>query len=269
MSAAEREQALAGRSAEARKILESKLKEYEALPPEEREIRVRAVQFRVYLRPLMEVPASNRVDQLARIPEPDRTLIAERLQHWDQLSPDLRSELLQNESALSALIHPELALPRGRPNAEATVKHQAAMEVAIQRWHALPEEKRRQLQQHFHLVFRLDDEQKEKSFQTLNETERRQMDRTVQTFRALTPAQRDACIASVQRFTELSSHERAEFLRNVELWQDMTPKERQLWREMVARFRVRRPPPPPPPLPPRALPSVPVRGLDSMVATNN
>ena len=268
MPASEREKALAGRSPADRQIIEAKLKEYDALSPEEREMRLRAVQLRLYLRPLMQVAPSNRAERIAAIPEPDRDLINRRLANWDRLPGELQRELLENESALSALVHPDIALPRGSTGAPGLPPQQRPiLEGAIERWNALPEEKRRQINEHFQSIFQLDDREKARFLEPLSEPERRQMLYTLRTFRGLTPAQREACLAGVHKFTELSAEERQTFLRNAELWQEMPPRDRQLWREIVARFRIQRAPLPP--MPPPPLPRVPRPPESTLVATNN
>src|SRR2546425_3733073 len=53
MAPAEREKILAARSTEDRQILEGKIREYESLPPPEREARLRSLQLRLYVRPLI------------------------------------------------------------------------------------------------------------------------------------------------------------------------------------------------------------------------
>src|SRR5687767_12473843 len=75
MTPAEREKILATRSPQDRQLLEAKLKEYDALSPEQREARLKSLQLRLYLRPLMKMDHSNRVERLATIPEADRELI--------------------------------------------------------------------------------------------------------------------------------------------------------------------------------------------------
>src|SRR5213075_2020455 len=63
-----------------RRRLQAKLQEYAALTPDERETRLRATELRWYLAPLMRTPATNRVAQLAPVPEEYRTMLEERLQ---------------------------------------------------------------------------------------------------------------------------------------------------------------------------------------------
>src|ERR1019366_7847670 len=60
MNGAERKQALTNRSPEGQKLILDKVREYESLPPDERELRLRVTELRWYLVPLMTAPATNR-----------------------------------------------------------------------------------------------------------------------------------------------------------------------------------------------------------------
>src|SRR6185436_7401202 len=64
LTAAEREEALAEKSPEQKRLLLAKLREYESLKPEERDLRLRLIQLRLYLVPLMKLPPSERRDKI-------------------------------------------------------------------------------------------------------------------------------------------------------------------------------------------------------------
>src|SRR5712692_5915012 len=115
MSPAERETVLATRSPGQRQTLQTKLREYEALPPLQRESRLCTLQLRLYLRPLMEAPLSNRFERVAVVPQPDRRLVEERLQVWDQLPPEAQRKSLTNEMFLRYLFRPEPPMPWSSP----------------------------------------------------------------------------------------------------------------------------------------------------------
>src|SRR6185436_5663093 len=84
----ELDRALASIAEPARKRLQAKLQEYAALSPDERDARLRATELRWYLAPLMRTPPTNRIAQLALVPEDYRTLVEERLKLWDLLPPE-------------------------------------------------------------------------------------------------------------------------------------------------------------------------------------
>src|SRR5271170_8524159 len=69
-----------------------KVNEYEALDPDERELRLRATELRWYLMPLLQTGPTNRAEQLARVPDDLRDLVKDRLVQWDILPPPLKQE---------------------------------------------------------------------------------------------------------------------------------------------------------------------------------
>jgi hypothetical protein len=120
------------------------------------------------------------------------------------------------------------------------------LERGIQQWDAMSEGQRRSTLNRFNQFFQLTPPEKQKALETLSEPERRQIEKTLQTFGSLPPAQRAQCIRSFAKFTSLSLEERQQFLKNAERWKLMSPGERQAWRQLVNRL--------PPPLPPGVRP---------------
>lgn len=222
----ERLQALTNRPPEARKQILSKLREYETLKPDERELRLKATELRWYLYPLMRAPQTNRAAFLARIPTADRPLVEDRLREWDKLSPQAQRELLENEAVIRVMT----AEPTGSnaaPRPFLTARR-------VQEWQALPEDERQKLIAQFRLYFQLRPEEQAKVLRTLSEAERQQIEKTLDKFAHLSPAQRRQCMRSFEKFASLSPAERQQFLKNAERWTLMTPEERQKWRELVS-----------------------------------
>ncbi len=233
MSPAERERVLATRSPKQREVLQSKLREYEALPPLERESRLCTLQLRLYLRPLMEAPLSNRWERVAEIPQPDRGLVEKRLQVWDQLSPEVQRESLTNEVVLRCLFRPEPPIP-GPSGPE--LKPQAILDKINQ-------------------LLESSEKEKTKVLNEFTQPERQRMQKTLQAFERLSKTQREQCIRGFQKL--------AQFLSNVDYWQSMSSKDRQAWQGLIYRLSAPRPPQPAPPAP--KLPTVPPSRL---TATN-
>ena len=100
MNPGERNQALSNRPPENRKLILAKVREYESLDPNQRELRLQATDLRWYLWPLMNSSATNRSEQVAHIPEGMRELIRVRLEAWDNLSNGVQRELVTNEATL-------------------------------------------------------------------------------------------------------------------------------------------------------------------------
>jgi hypothetical protein len=230
----ERRTNLAARPAETRERLLAKIREYQGLTAEERELRLIATELRWFLKPLMTLPLTNRSAELATIPTNLLEMVQARLEQWDKLSPAVQRMMLTNEHGATYL----------------------ASGSAAKLYPPLPSDRVRQkLQDRFEQLFELTSAEKEKVLATLSEPEQRQMQKTLEAFGKLTPAQRVQCVQSFAKFSSMSAAERQEFLKNATRWAQMTPAERQSWRELVSRapevpplptFTTRRPPLPPP-----------------------
>jgi len=236
----ERKNYLTNRTADVQKRLLDKIREYQALTPEERELRLTATELRWYLLPLMSAPATNRPAQLALIPPGPRELVATRLQQWDQLAPPVQQQLLTNRQAVSYI---------------------AGEEAGAQLPVSSADQIRRKLQGRLNRLLELTASEKEKVLQSLSDAERRQMEKTLAAYGKLTPPQRQQCLRSFTQFATMSLGEREEFLKNAERWSQMSPAERQAWRELVSTAPTKPPrpviklPPPLPRLPNRSAPS--------------
>jgi len=242
-----REQALTNRPPEVRKMILDKIHEYESLSPGERELRLQVTELRWYLRPLMSIPATNRIAQLAMVPESHRELVAARLEEWDQLSPEMQRELLANEATIRYLTE-----IKGPPDGQ--------RQQTLDQWSSMSEEQRRRILEHFRKFFELTVQEKQKLLGSLPALERGQIEKALRTFDNLPPEERDQCIQSFAKFAGLSPAERQQFLKSAERWKLMTPSQRAAWRAVV---RTLPPPLPPgvsarlkgpPPLPPGVLP---------------
>jgi len=213
MPTAERRQFIATRNTNAQERLVQKLREYQALSPEQRELRLKATELRWYLQPLMRSPATNRPAQLALIPENLRDMVADRLEQWDRVPSPVQQMFLTNEQAVGYLAR--LDAPTNFPPRPTIQIRQKMIDRVNQ-------------------LFDLTPNEKEKVLATLSDAERQQMERTLDAFKKLSPAQRRQCLLSFKQFTEMSAAERQEFLKNAERWSQMTPAERQSWREVVS-----------------------------------
>jgi len=269
LNAAERKQLLAARPPEIRKRILAKVGEYESLPPDERELRLRATELRWFLWPLMQMPATNRLEQLAMVPEQDRKLVEDRLREWDKLSADMQKELLDNEAAVRIMTAPEDQ--KGKLTENLSPAQRETLQAGILKWQALSEEQRQKIMRRFNRFFDLTTEEKHKALSTLSEPERQQIEKTLRAFGNLTAAQRASCIRSFDKFASLSLADRQQFLKNAESWKLMSPGQRQAWRELVHKIP-QMPPFPPgfdfPPLPPQPMPSGLPRGIHSVASTN-
>jgi hypothetical protein len=191
MSPADRKQALTNRPVEVQKQILAKVREYETLRANERELRLQATELRYYLMPVLNSPATNRAAQLVTIPEPARKLVIVRLRQWDQLSPEVQQELLENEAAVRYFTEATASNsdPR-RGAAENSSARQLKLEASLARWRALPEAERNRIEQRFHTFFELSADEKNRALVSLSVPERQQIEKTLNSFSSLPPPQR-------------------------------------------------------------------------------
>lgn len=257
-SPAERRQSLTNRPPEVRSRILAKLREYESLKPDERELRLRATELQWYLQPFMSDPKSDREARLALIPEDMRKLVAGRLAKWDLLPPEIQAEMVDNEMTSRYFTQLQAATEEQRKLilARMSPERRAKLEAGLDRWRRLSPEQRDATLQGFNAFFELTPEEKEKTLNTLSEAEQRQMEKTLEAYANLPVSQRVQCIRSFEKFTRMTLAERQEFLKNAERWKLMTPAERESWRTLV-RFAPLQPPMPSPVRLPLARPPAP------------
>ncbi len=251
-NSAERNRLLEDRPPESRKRILAKLREYESLKPDERELRLQATELRFYLRPLMSQAPAERAEALAAIPADKRGLIESRLQEWDHLPEAARRELLDNEAAINYFAEIQSATEEQKRRILETMSpaRREKLQTGMIYWRQLPENQRRTILDRFNRFFELTPGEKRRALATLSEPERRQIEKTLTAFGSLPSAERAACIRSFEKFASLSLEERQLFLKNAEKWKVMPPEQRQAWRDLVAKLNQHPPLPPNVPLPP-------------------
>ncbi|HXR04739.1 MAG TPA: DUF3106 domain-containing protein [Verrucomicrobiae bacterium] len=257
MAPEERAQQLAIYPPPIREGIEAKIREYEQLDPNERELRLRATELRWYLLPLLRESPTNRAAQLAQVPDDLRDLVQSRLDQWIILPEQLQQEFLDSERVLHYFAR--VGSTNGAPAPGDWGRTPPDSELA--RWNALPEDQRKRIAEQVNRFFALTPDEKQETLNTLSDVEREQMEETLKTFDNLPAAQRTECIRAFAKFASMNAAEKREFLRNAERWSQMTPAERQTWRDLVANVPNW---PPMPPMPDSALESAP-----PPVATNH
>ena len=243
LPAAERNAALTNRPPETRERIKAKVREYLALDPDERELRLRATELRWWLAPLFKVAPADRAARVASAPEELRGIISARLAQWDALAPALQQEFLDNDKTLHYFARVEPT------NAVASTAEQ--QNISAQ----------------FNQFFELTPAEKSQALNTLSAAERTAMERTLAAFEKMPPPQRLQCVRNYATFAGLTAAERADFLKNAARWAQLSPKERQSWRDLVARVPLQ-PPMPPMILPANLIPHTTPKPPRSSVATN-
>jgi hypothetical protein len=261
LEAAPEEQArqLAAKPERARRVLEAKLREYQLLPPEERELRLRATELRWYLRPLMALAPAEWPGRVASVPEDYRALVEERLRQWEQLPADLQREVLDHETTIDYFLRLQSSTPTQRDATREAMSppQREKLERELAQWQTLPADRRQRMCSQFQRFFELPEREQQKTLHAFTADERQQMERTLEAFAKLPAGQRRVCVASFRKFAEFTPAERAEFLKSADRWKSLTPQERDAWRKLVTRLPPSPPPlqqpqrPPPPPQPPQ------------------
>ena len=227
MTPDERDIFLTNRPPEIRARILAKVAEYEALNPNERELRLRATELRWYLMPLLRESSTNRAARLTLVPSDVRDLVQDRLTEWSILPPPVQDEFLENEHILRYFAQMDAS------NNPAEDSGRAPSDAERSHWNALSEPERRQVTAGFNHFFDLTPDEKQAALNTLSEPERRQMGKTLQAFDKMPAAQRAECVSAFAKFASMSDKEKAEFLKNAERWSAMSPAERQAWRDLV------------------------------------
>jgi hypothetical protein len=262
LSTAERAHRLTNYSETARARLLEKVSYYQALSPEEREVRLLATELRWWLMPLMQQAEPERTKGLQLVPERLRKLVAGRLEMWAMVPPQLQQEMLDNEG-----IAQKFAQFQGSTASQQAAALQALSEAdrkmlqaGLERWSAMSAEQRRLTCEQFGRYFELSPRERQKILGTLSEAERRQMEQTLASFANLPPKKRQACVRSFEKFASMSVAERKQFLQNAQRWEKMSQTERDTWRNLVSRVPEFPPLPPgfgAPPMPPSLRPGSP------------
>jgi hypothetical protein len=250
-----------------RQIL-AKLGEYDALSPNQRELRLKVTELRWYLWPLMNTPATNRTAQVEHLPEEMRRLVLERLVQWDKLPTAVQNDIRDQEGTIRYFTEMEGAtqVQRDTKLESLSPAGRQELETRIAQWRALPEAQRQRALEHFDRFFGLNPQEKARTLSSLSEPERRKIETIIHSFGKLSPGERARCIRGLDRFTGMSVEERLKFLRNAEQWKAMSPDQRDAWTRLVSKYSIRPPLPPglgTPPLPPMPRPPA-----ASLVATN-
>jgi predicted Fe-S protein YdhL (DUF1289 family) len=246
MSQGERERALAGKPDNYKKAVLDKVQEYEALPPDIREARLRQTQLRWDLTQLMKLPPEARPAILKDITPGDRSFLEDRLRQWDRTETNLQQTFLANAGFLDSYLRWQASSPAEQNEFLAKLPPDRRQDWSreLARWETMPQDERRRLSDQFRQFFDLNPEQQQNTLTTFSESERHDMENTLLKFANLPPSRREACIGSFQKFAAMSPDERGQFLKNAARWEAMTAGERGVWRELVQRF------PDAPPMPP-------------------
>src|SRR4051812_11616545 len=146
----ERSQALTNRTLEDRRAILAKVREYQSLKPDQRELRLEATELSWYMLRLMRVLPPNRQPTLETISTDTRKLVEDRLELWDKLTPEVQKEFLQKQADVRYFL--ELAAGGGAVQAGLTnisPERRRALTNGIEQIRAMPENQRQDLFERF------------------------------------------------------------------------------------------------------------------------
>lgn len=269
MPPAQRDQFLTNYPVATRQRILDKLQQYQMLPPDICELRLRATELRWYLLPLLGTPPEQRAEKLRSVPDPFQDLVRARLEEWDMWPPDLRDEVLEYQSTFSCFVGRDAAgnavVQRQIAAADLSDRDRPGVERKLAEWQAMPQAQRQQLFGCFQHYFELSDQEKERTLDALAQPQRGLTAKVLDTIEKGSKAQQQAYLAAFRQFAEMSAAERQQFMKNAERWRKMSAEERQAWRDLVQQLANS------PPLPPGFVrpPAQPVgSGLPSAPRTN-
>jgi hypothetical protein len=237
MAQPDREKFLAALTPEKRQVVMLKLDEYQGLSAQEREARLRALQVRVWVRQLIKVAPSNRVDRLAAVQPAERKIIEARLAEWDRLPAELQKEVLTNEIAIRQIARlPDFMFNAALP--PFPVDPRIAQQ--LNHWGNLSKVERTEILNNFQYFL-----------EDLNEKERGKVmgqhpdvAKRLAPIASLSKEQRERYLEGFKRFAALNPDERQQFLINATHWQKMSPEQRESWRILAKKLSSASPPPP-------------------------
>ena len=223
MGPRERAQALADRSGPQRKLLEGRLREYDALTKEQREARLKQFELDCHLLGLMRAAPTNRAARLALVPAYLRQDVDERLRQWDRLSPAQQQEALEYETTANYFL-------RVRPLTPPVPAVSSTLDTP-----PVPgaEEKPGRLAEHLTQFLELSNREQRRTLDALPVQEREAMEQTLRAFAKLTAEQRKICIGSFEKFSRMDKEQRDQFLKLAARWRAMSPRERETWRTLM------------------------------------
>lgn len=246
----ERQKLLAGRPASSLLVISNALREYEALSPGQREVRLRTLELGWYLEPLLRLPPGQRSARLAAVPEEWRPQIEQRLRFWDGLPEELRQQVLASRSAVRVLLVPLASAPLGPPVPPSS--------PAASGFPPVPDANQAQHQRLYtslRLLFDLDAKEQQRILANLPDAHQGHLKKAIEAVQALPAAQRELCLAGLLKYSSLTPEQQQQFLENCQRWASLSPQEQAALRRLAA-LRQGLPPRPPgagPPLPPTGL----------------
>ncbi len=238
MSPEQQEVRLASRSPANRVVIERKLTEYQSLPVEERDARLRAMEFHHYMTALLRAPSSLRSNWLAQVPAEFQRSCEERLRLWVVLPPEIQQYLLERQSSMQWITRLQGMTENERRQALANLPpvERQSIEADVARWQSMSQEQRDQTWRGVRQMFDLSPREQQRVLSRVAQTQRPQTEKLVQNLNPLTPLERERYVEGWRKFSQLDPAHRAKFIQGWERWKTMPESEREVWRRLSARI---------------------------------
>ena len=239
----ERERMLRSHTAESQAFWLRKIGQYEIFSEAERQERLQISQLHWYLALLIRVPPEQRARRLLDIPRLDRHIVERRLKQWDELSEQLRDDILANIKVLQYFARLASQLPKERESlVEGSQDLAAAGKELSASWQQLPLERRREMFNAYVQFYQMPASRQEATLQKVPfPPVRRELQDRLTELDRLPQEERRQLIGSLKTFAQMTPEEQARFHRNAARWRTMAPQEREFWMRYVKGL---------PPLPP-------------------
>jgi hypothetical protein len=230
-SPAEREKLLAQKPEPQRRLILAKLAEYDAMPVQERELRLQATRLRWQLLTLMRMEPATRDQAIMLLPTEERQQIENRLSQWNLLPPAIQHVLLDFPETTNAVASPPQpasnAAPLLAPSPSRPVNLPPVGEDLAQ-WQTMPLAHRHKVLARFQQFFELTPAEKEKTLAVLENQQRQKVQSTVAAWQALPQSQRQQRFASLKKFADLPPTEQAQYQKLAQEWNRLKPSDRQV-----------------------------------------
>jgi len=241
MEDSDRDRSLSRKTEGQQTFLRGELEKYDAMSIEDRETALQSLRVWYYLRELVKAPADVRQAVLEAVPEIDQTMVRTRLARWDLLPPDLQEQVMTYERTFRYVLQlAELSHEEQKKQAETlpeSLKVKNTWEAKLEEWHALPEQRRKEIYSQFQSFFELAPKERAKVLGTLSPQEREQLERSqvLQTFDKLSPEERAACLDSLRKLTEQppDSEVITNFLAASQRWMNLSAAERDVLKKVI------------------------------------
>ncbi len=241
-TAEQRDDILAGRTPSRRAFWERKVREYEALPEVVRRARLRSAQLHWYLALLIGIPEESRTARIDSIPESDRVLVKRRMEQWDQLPADLRTDILANIKVMQYFARLVSSSPEQRAALMKTSSEASnPMNDKMLSWQTLSPQRRQQMFDAYARFYELPPLKQDAAIAKIPVPARKQLKDRLDELLRMPLDKQKKCLIALNAFAQMTPDERTIFRGNAERWRAMDAKERQFWTLFVKQL---------PPLPP-------------------